>query len=249
MFGMNMGMSPQQGAMMGGMMGMGMGAMMGMGSMGGMMGMGGMGGMMGMGMMQMFMQMQMMQMQQQMNQMLGQYMTQMQRGGQMPMGTQMGGMMGMQGYPFNFGSTFPNMSGYPPVNMCTIQGGTPMGNSIARDAAASAHGPGGRCLAYVSNCLGRHGVSVHGESAYMAANQLANNRHFSEIHGLRNDQLKKLPPGAVVVWDRGAGHPHGHISVALGNGHEASDVLRNQITNYGTQFRVFLPNDGQRAQA
>ena len=53
--------------------------------------------------------------------------------------------------------------------------------------------------------------------------------------------LPKLPPGAVVVWNKGPGHPHGHISISLGGGREASDKIRKQITNYGTSVRVFLP--------
>ena len=88
--------------------------------------------------------------------------------------------------------------------------------------------------------LERQGMNLHGASAYMAADQLARNPRFREVQVPAN-QLRSLPPGAIVVWDRGQGKPHGHISIALGNGQEASDVLRNQITNYGTRHRVFLP--------
>ncbi|MGE0490768.1 MAG: hypothetical protein AB7S38_16295, partial [Vulcanimicrobiota bacterium] len=123
----------------------------------------------------------------------------------------------------------------------SIQGGTPWGRSLASDAARNAIGPGGWCYKWVANALGRHGVNVHGASAYMAADQLAGNPKFREVRVPAN-QLRNLPPGAVVVWNRGAGHPHGHISIALGDGREASDKIRNQITNYGTSFRVFLPN-------
>ena len=46
----------------------------------------------------------------------------------------------------------------------------------------------------------------------------------------------------MVVWAAKPRHKYGHISVALGDGREASDVIRNQISNYGSAFRVFQPN-------
>ncbi len=115
------------------------------------------------------------------------------------------------------------------------------GAALAKDAEKHATGRGGLCFRYVRQALERAGVKgVGGASAYMAADQLARNPKFREIKVAEKD-LKKLPPGAVVVWDRGNGHQHGHISIALGGGREASDVKRNQITGYGTKFRVFLP--------
>lgn len=89
--------------------------------------------------------------------------------------------------------------------------------------------------------LERQGMKLDGISAYMAADQLAKNNRFQEVKVAR-DKLRDLPPGATVVWNKGPGHPHGHISIALGNGREASDVIRNQIVNYPSSFRVFMPN-------
>jgi hypothetical protein len=125
------------------------------------------------------------------------------------------------------------------VDPSSIQG-TGWGAKLAKDAAANANGPGGYCFKWVSNALRRHGVNTSGASAYMAADQLAKNPKFREVK-VNPQDLKKLPAGAVVVWNKGKGHPHGHISIALGNGKEASDKIRNQITNYGTGVRVFLP--------
>jgi len=110
-------------------------------------------------------------------------------------------------------------------------------NQIARSGVA---GKGRNCKRGVRMALNRQGMQLHGVSAYMAAGQLARNDRFREAKMGRQD-LRNLPPGAIVVWNKGQGRPHGHISVALGNGKEASDVLRNQITNYPTNFRVFLP--------
>lgn len=124
-----------------------------------------------------------------------------------------------------------------------FQGGTETGRklaSIAQQEATNGDSQGGWCLRDVSRALSKVGINVSGASAYMAADQLANNPKVKEIKA-SSSELSKLPPGAIVVWDKGPGHPHGHISIALGNGKEASDLVRNQITNYGTSFRVFVP--------
>jgi len=127
------------------------------------------------------------------------------------------------------------------VNPGVIGGGTAFGQSLAKDAFANANGPGGWCFRWVSQALGRHGVRCSGASAYMGADQLARNDKFREVHGLSRNQLKSLPAGAVVVWDRAPSHPHGHISIADGHGREACDRIRPQMTNFPSNFRVFLP--------
>lgn len=114
------------------------------------------------------------------------------------------------------------------------------GKKLAEYAGSHATGSGGYCYRYVKAALAKFGVNVEGASAYMAADQLAKSGKFREVK-VEPSKLKSLPAGAVVVWNRGNGHEHGHISVALGNGREASDVPRTQITSYGTSCRVFLP--------
>lgn len=131
-------------------------------------------------------------------------------------------------------------SSAPTVDPGTLGEGTAFGKSLAKYAGENANGPGGYCYKWVGKALAKHGVNVHGASAYMAADQLAKSDKFREV-SVQPKDLAKLPAGAVVVWNKGAGHPHGHISIALGNGKEASDKLRTQITNYGTSVRVFLP--------
>ncbi|NDD29247.1 MAG: hypothetical protein EB084_13370, partial [Proteobacteria bacterium] len=132
------------------------------------------------------------------------------------------------------------------VNPNDFNGGTPMGRELASLAvqhATDGTGDGHHCYRNVAQDLAKVGINVSGESAYMAADQLARNSKVQEVKGLNSQDLQHLPPGAIVVWNRGNGHEHGHISIATGDGREASDVMRRQITNYGTSFRVFLPND------
>ena len=119
------------------------------------------------------------------------------------------------------------------------------GAQLARDAQRVANsgiaGRGRNCFRGVKYAMARQGVRLNGVPAYTAASQLARNGNFREVR-LGRDQLRSLPAGATVVWAPHGKHRYGHVSIALGNGREASDVLRSQITNYGSSFRVFLPN-------
>jgi hypothetical protein len=119
------------------------------------------------------------------------------------------------------------------------------GEKLAKDARRIAEsgiaGRGRNCKRGVRMALEKQGMKLDGVSAYMAANQLAKNKKFKEIKGLERSDLRNLPPGATVVWNKAKGRPHGHISIAMGNGREASDVMRNQITNYPSSYRVFMP--------
>lgn len=246
-----------------------------MGGMNPMMGGMGCGNPMMMQMMQMMAMMQMMmgQMQGAMNPMMMGGMGQMGCPMGMPMGDMMGGFNGMRpnfsqpmmmpGYmpqPFMnqspWGGGFPSQQppygsqgpwcNAPMAAPTDFRGGSAFGNALARNSAnvCRTMGTSGMCYRGVKNALRPMGVNLHGGSAYMAADQLAGNPKFREIQVPR-DQLRNLPPGAVVVWNRGPGHPHGHISVSLGNGMEGSDKLRRQITNYPSTCRVFIPNQGQ----
>ena len=120
---------------------------------------------------------------------------------------------------------------------------TETGKKLAEFAHAEAtngDSKGGLCYRDVSRALKKIGINVTGASAYMAAEQLAKNDKVTEVKVSKED-LPKLPAGAIVVWDKGNGHEHGHISISTGDGKEASDLMRTQITNYGTAFRVFMP--------
>ena len=128
------------------------------------------------------------------------------------------------------------------------------GETLA-DAAHKTAGTTGYCLRGVNNTLERvYGMKINAGSAYKAADILASNQgigaHFKEVQVSRKD-LKKLPAGAVVVWNNNAegggsnvsraGRVHGHISIALGDGRESSDHIQSQIVNRDASFRVFYP--------
>lgn len=100
----------------------------------------------------------------------------------------------------------------------------------------------GKCFVGVKKILRQSGIDLEGASAYMAKEQLQNDARFI-VANVPLDQFNKLPRGSIVVWDRSAQKPDGHISVALGNGKEASDHIQNQIMNgvkYGG-YTVFIP--------
>jgi peptidoglycan hydrolase-like protein with peptidoglycan-binding domain len=126
-----------------------------------------------------------------------------------------------------------------------LEKGKMLGQAVAASArqTAVARNTVGQCYAAVSDSLDRKiKPFLTGLSAYMAAPQLAKHPNFVEMKGASPTDLGKLPPGAIVVW--GKGHSkHGHISVALGNGKEASDHIAPQMLSHygGGKARVFVP--------
>lgn len=149
-----------------------------------------------------------------------------------------GGGTATAGGPSTFGT-----SNAPPVDADALARTSPLGQKIAESGRRNCNGTGGYCFRHVGRALRENGIETSGASAYMAADQLA--RQTDKVREVQMDpkDFPKLPAGAIVVWDRGNGHEHGHISIADGKGGEYSDVYRRQITNYGTQPRVFLPAD------
>jgi hypothetical protein len=137
----------------------------------------------------------------------------------------------------------PAANNAPPLDLANTQGNA-LGQQIAQSAYQTASGmnSSGWCAKGVRKALEAIGINgIGAASAYMIADQLAGNPKFREVQCTR-EQLKSLPPGAIVVWGQTAEHPHGHISVALGDGREASDHVQGQITGMaGSTLRVFLP--------
>lgn len=145
------------------------------------------------------------------------------------------------------------------ANMCsgnwTVQqcgpylGGTKNGEYLANIARTTggAECTRGKCLKGVNDTLQKaYGFRLSYPSAYMAKQSLDRMKDkFQDVTSqyVPAAKLRSLPPGAIVVWNKKAGHPHGHISIALGNGKEASDHIQNQITGYGSSYAVYMPKD------
>ena len=58
------------------------------------------------------------------------------------------------------------------------------------------------------------------------------------------DELDTLPAGAVVIWEGSQQNKHGHISISLGDGREASDAVYKQTHksyHHNADFHVFIP--------
>ena len=115
---------------------------------------------------------------------------------------------------------------------------------IAR-TTGGAEGTTGWCLKGVNDSLEKaYGFRLSYNSAYQALGEMQNKEGFEDVTSqyTTDDDLRNLPAGAMVIWENGNGHQHGHISIALGNGQEASDHIQNQTTTrYGTKFHVFMP--------
>lgn len=116
------------------------------------------------------------------------------------------------------------------------------GNRIADEAywEANRRGTVGWCYNAVADAVERiTGPFLWGGHAYQAADQFASSSHFFEVW---ERSLINLPAGAIVVWGKGTSRS-GHISVALGNGQEASDHIASQMVYHygGAPARVFLP--------
>lgn len=123
---------------------------------------------------------------------------------------------------------------------------TANGDKLGRMAerVARRRGTTGWCYAGVADSVARAlGFTLWGKSAYMAADILAGSSDFKEAHNIRPQDLKDLPAGAIVVWGKTGVSKHGHISVSLGDGREASDHVDTQRTQLRghTNFRVFMP--------
>lgn len=87
-----------------------------------------------------------------------------------------------------------------------------------------------------------YGDFLRGPSAYMAAEYLSADARFERVT-LSPEKLPQIPAGWIVVWGQSPLSPHGHISISLGNGLEASDHINQQLTHLRgyTNMQVFKP--------
>ncbi|MDD3012534.1 MAG: hypothetical protein PHC34_02385 [Candidatus Gastranaerophilales bacterium] len=127
----------------------------------------------------------------------------------------------------------------------SIKGGSTTGDQIANAAEKSANSLNSRgwCLRGVANALSALGNNeLKGlRSAWMAKDVLLNDSNFKKV----DLDINNLPKGAIVVWNKTDLNPHGHISVSLGNGQEASDHVQTQMTSLrgSKDYTIFVPKD------
>lgn len=97
----------------------------------------------------------------------------------------------------------------------------------------------GYCYAGVSKALSPLGITLTGNAAYQARDQLLGDSRFVPVSTNGYSELRR---GDIIVFNRSASHPYGHICVYQGNGEESSDhVSRLSDPNtYGgvTVFRL-----------
>lgn len=102
----------------------------------------------------------------------------------------------------------------------------------------------GYCSRHVSNALAESGLGTErcGAAADMDT-KLENNQNFKEIKVSSAEDLKRLPAGCILVYERGAARynsKYGHIEVTLGDGTAGSDGQTRNI-RYSENMSVFIP--------
>lgn len=120
------------------------------------------------------------------------------------------------------------------------------GQALASDVYSHRVGFTGYCSRYVKNALRRTGLanlgSCNGEGVDNAM-RASGNKNFVEVKITSREQLRSLPAGCVVVYEKGAAGynaKYGHVEVTRGNGTAVSDgVTRNM--RYSENMSVFVP--------
>lgn len=125
-----------------------------------------------------------------------------------------------------------------------VQYNAELGHNLAKYTINHTTGETGRCAHYVNNALEEYNINAKRDNhAYTRANVLAADNNFTEIEIKSETDLKSLPAGSVVVYDKGAcnySDEHGHVFIATGNGGAGSDHLQNSI-KFGSGVRAFIP--------
>ncbi len=85
------------------------------------------------------------------------------------------------------------------------------------------------------------GEFIYGDAPYMVSRQLSQHPDFREVEVPPTD-LKDLPPGAVVVWNRSLESPDGDISIALGDGREVGSDIKElrSLAEAAIGYRTFI---------
>ena len=117
------------------------------------------------------------------------------------------------------------------------------GQRLAADVSSHRVGFTGYCARYVADGLRRTGLGKERANATDMDNLLVNNSNYRMVKITSKEQLRSLPAGCIVVYERGAAGynaKYGHIEVTMGDGTAVSDgVTRNM--RYSENMTVFVP--------
>lgn len=117
------------------------------------------------------------------------------------------------------------------------------GQALASDVYNHRVGFTGYCARHVADGLKRTGLGNERANATDMDNKLVNNNNFRAVKITSKEQLKSLPAGCIVVYEKGAAGynaKYGHIEVTMGDGTAVSDgVTRNM--RYSDSMTVFVP--------
>lgn len=116
-------------------------------------------------------------------------------------------------------------------------GGFHPNTSLARKIASNAESTArcmtsqGLCYRGVKRAVAPLGIELHGNAAYRAKSQLMKDKRFRVVaNRVKPAALKR---GDILVHNKSAGKPYGHIAVYLGNGKEASDHIQKLVHGIG----------------
>ena len=126
------------------------------------------------------------------------------------------------------------------------------GQALANDVYSHRAGFTGHCAAYVKKGLRRTGLvnlgSCNGEGVDDAM-RASGTSNFIEVKITSREQLRSLPSGCVVVYEKGAAGynaRYGHVEVTMGNGTAVSDGVTHNM-RYSENMSVFVPVEPKSA--
>lgn len=137
-----------------------------------------------------------------------------------------------------------NLMSFDELKAMGLEYSSEKGQKLAGTIQKHLKGFTGYCSRHVSNALAESGLGKErcGSAADMDT-KLENNANFKEIKVSSAEDLKRLPAGCILVYERGAARynaKHGHIEVTLGDGTAGSDGRTRNI-RYTENMSVFVP--------
>ncbi len=116
------------------------------------------------------------------------------------------------------------------------------GKRLAQVALSNSSGWTGYCAAYVKSDIQAAGLGSYKYGhAYQMPSILRNNSNFKEISP-DNIDVKNLPAGCVLVYDRGAqgySKNYGHTEITTGDGRAVSDGITKNL--HKKPSSIFIP--------